>query len=386
MLKAYKYRISPTKEQIFKIEQTIGCCRLVFNLALQVKMTAYKDAGVKLTAYDLCYQINDLKAAYPWLKEVDSQALQAAVKKVDVAFKNFFNGMGYPKFKSKRGKQSFQCPNSVRRVDFTKHTLTIPKIVDIPIVISRTFEGKIKTITISRTPSGKYFVSILVDNGKDLPTKKPIENTVGLDLGIKDFVSMSDGEKIDNPKYLRNNLKRLKCLQRRLSRTKKGSNNRKKAVKKVAIQHENIANQRNDFLQKLSTSIIKKYDTICVENLNVSGMVRNHKLAQAISDVGWSAFIEMLKYKSKWYGNNLIQIGRFEPSSKMCYNCGDINELLTLKDREWTCAGCGILHDRDVSAAINIKQIGLLKHSPEGIRGEPVELSALAGAKKQEFY
>lgn len=384
MIKAYKYRIYPTDAQKLKIEQTIDICRLVYNLGLQTKIEAYKANGTHLSAFDLSRQLTEMKKDYPWICEVDSQALQASLKKIDVAFKGFFNGKGYPKFKSKRGKQSFQCRNNTRKINWVNSTLRIPKIKDIPIVLSKRFEGEIKTVTISRSPSGKYFASISVDNGMMLPNKLKIKSPVGLDLGIKDFVVTSDGDKVENPKYLKNNLMRLKCLQRRLSRAKIRSNNRKKAVKKLAIQYEKITNKRNDFLQKLSTSIIKEHDTICVENLNISGMIKNRKLSQSISDVGWGEFVRQLKYKSEWYGNNLIEIGRFEPSSKMCSNCEAINDLLTLKDREWACTNCGSFHDRDINAAINIKNLGLKKHSGEGISGEPVELSTLVGAKKQE--
>lgn len=385
MLKAYKYRIYPTPEQTVLIEKSIGCCRLVYNLALQVKMTAYNDAGIKLSAFDLCYQLNALKDEYQWLREVDSQALQAAVKKVDISFKNFFRGNGFPKFKSKSGKQSFQCPNSCRRIDFEKSELTLPKLPNIPIVISRSFAGEIKTVTVSRTPSGKYFASILVDNKVELPKPNPImeNNTIGIDVGLKMFAVLSNGKSIDNPKFLRTSLQRLKCLQRRLSRKNKGSNNRKKAVKKLAIQHEKVANQRKDFLHKFSDAITKQYDTICVEDLNIAGMVKNHKLSQAISDVGWATGLDFIKYKSEWRGKNYIEIGRFEPSSKIHNKCGYKNESLTLTDREWYCPTCNEMVSRDENAAINIKNIGL-KNSGWGTSGEPVELPTLVGAMKQE--
>jgi len=385
MLRAYKYRIYPTAVQKQKFEQTIGCCRLVYNLALEVKMTAYKNAGIKLSAFDLCYQLNDLKKEYTWLNDVDSQALQAAVKKVDVSFKNFFKGMGYPKFKKKSGRQSFQCPNGARKVDFDKGLLTIPKIKNISIKLSRTFSGKIKTITISRVPSGKYFASILVDNAKEIPNKKPIiaDTAIGIDLGIKHFAILSNDKKIDNPKFLRNSLQRLKCLSKRLSRKKKGSSNRNKARIKIALQHEKIANQRNDFLHKLSSAITKQYDTVCVENLNVAGMIKNRKLAQAISDVGWSEFIRQINYKQNWNGGNILELPRFQASTKPCSICGTLNETLTLADREWSCAKCGTIHDRDVNAAKNIKQYFFT--TPVGNREEPVELSVIAGAKKQEY-
>lgn len=361
MLKSYKYRIYPNDSQKALIEQTFNACRLVYNLGLGIKIDAYKQHGIKLSSFNLCYQLVDLKNENNWLKEVDSQALQASVKKIDVAFKNFYNGNGYPKFKKKSNNQTFQCPHSPRKVDFDRGLLTIPKIKNIPIKITRKFTGKVKTVTISRTATNKYYASILVDNGCNYPDKQPIESdtAIGIDLGIKNFAIFSDGTICDNPKYLRNSQERLKILQRRVSKKIKGSANRKKAIKRVAILHEIITNQRNDFLHKFSDAITKQYDTICVEDLNIAGMVKNHKLAHAISDVSWSEFVRQLKYKAKWRGKNIIQIGRFEASTKTCSNCGVKNETLTLKDREWTCAFCLSIHDRDVNAAINIKQIGL---------------------------
>lgn len=386
MLRAYKYRLYPNADQEKLIKQTMGCARLVYNLALQVKIDTYKANGVNITAYELCRQLTELKQYYEWMRQVDSQALQASVKKVDVTFKNFFRGSGYPKFKSKTGRQSFQCPNNTRKIDFENELLSIPKIFNIPVKVSRTFEGKIKTITISQETTGKYFASILVDNEKDLPTKNLIieSASIGIDVGIKDFAVLSDGTKISNPRHLKNRLKRLKCLQRRASRKKKGSNNRKKAVKKLALHHEKITNTRKDFLHKLSTSITKKYDTVCVEKLAVKNMVKNHKLAQAISDVGWATFITYCKYKQDWKGGNLLELPTFQASTKPCNDCGATNNTLTLSDREWTCANCGSHHDRDINAAKNIKDICLLQNSGWGTSGEPVELSPKGGTKKQE--
>jgi len=389
MLKAYKYRIYPTEQQKLKIEQTIGCCRVVYNLALEVKICAYKSNGINLSSFDLCYQLVDLKKEYKWLKEVDSQALQAAVKKVDVAFKNYFLGIaGYPKFKSKRGKQSFQCPNAPKRIDFEKQTLTIPKNPNIPIKISREFTGEIKTITISRVSSGKYYASVLVEDSLEIPVKPEINasTTIGIDLGIKSFVVSSDGKIFDANRKLKAKLDRLKCLGRRLSRKVKGSNNQKKAIKRLSLLHEKISNQRTDYIHKTTSSLIKSDNqTFVIEDLNVAGMLKNRNLSQAISDVGFGEFARQLKYKCHWYGKSLVQIGRFEPSSKMCSNCQSINEILTLADREWVCVNCGGLHDRDLNAAKNIRQIGLNKHSGEGISGEPVEKRRLRCSKKQEI-
>ncbi len=329
-----------------------------------------------------------MKPENTWLYDVDSQALQASIKKLDSTFKTFFRGGGFPKFKSKYGRNSFQCPNNTRRIDWGNSTLTIPKIKDIPIVLSRKFKGEIKTVTISKAPTGKFYASILVDNKVELPKKREIEpqSTIGIDLGLKHFAILSDGTKFDNPRFLQQSLERLKVLQRRASRKKKGSSNRKKANKKVALQYEKVANQRKDFLQKTTTKLVceNQATTFCVETLSVKNMVKNHKLARAISDVSWSEFIRMLEYKCLWSGKNLIKIGRFEPSSKTCNECKTVNENLELIDREWSCASCFATHDRDVNAAKNIKFMGL--KTGEGISSEPADtLRTKVRVTKQEY-
>ena len=383
MLRAYRYRLYPTKDQSVQIDRSIGVCRLVYNLGLEVKIWAYKN-GTRLSSFDLCYQLVDLKKDYDWIRAVDSQALQAAVKKIDIAFKHFFSGSGYPKFKSKRNGGSFQCPNNTRKIDWAASTLTIPKIKDIPIVLSRKFDGKVKTVTIIKTATQKYFASILVETDqKNLPAPK-IQNAIGIDLGIAHFAVLSNGQKIDNPGYLSNSLARLRVLQRRASRKKKGSQNRKKANLKVAIAHEKIKNQRNDFLQQVSTQLINdnQVDTICVENLLVKNMVKNHKLAGAITDVSWSKFIAMLVYKGKWYGKNVIRIDPWYPSSKTCSSCGHVREEMDLSVREWTCDRCWAIHDRDVNAARNIQVKGI--QTGVGNSGGSVEPWRIRRTKKQK--
>ncbi|HXB43259.1 MAG TPA: RNA-guided endonuclease TnpB family protein [Puia sp.] len=389
MLKGYKYRLNPTEDQIKLIEQTFGCSRLVYNVCLQTKIWAYKDAGIKLSSFDLCYQLAEAKKEYPWMQVVDSQALQAAVKKVDIAFKNFFRNGGFPKFKGKSDTQSFQCPNNTRKVDFEKGLLTIPKIKDIPIVISRTFSGKIKTITISRSPTGKYFASILVDDGVELPELPVItkEKSVGLDTGVKSFVISSNGKIFEANRKLKANLTRLRVLSRRASNKKKGSKNRNKANKRLAALHEKITNKRLDYIHKVTrdlTSDNQAISTIFVEDLNVSGLLSNHKIAQAMSDASLGKFYEILKYKCKWNGINLVKIGRFEPCSKRCSFCGSIKKELKLSEREWTCETCNTSHDRDINAAKNILWYGLQQTIfnntvPAGSWEEPVEQSALMG-------
>lgn len=395
MLKAYKYRLYPTEDQRKKIDHSIGVCRLVYNLALEVKMRAYKEHGVKMSSFDLCYQLVDLKREFTWIDEVDSQALQASVKKVDIAFKNFFRGAGYPKYKSKRNSvQSFQCPNNTRKVDWENETITIPKISNISAKLSRRFEGKIKTCTVSKTPTGKYYISVLVEDKKQLPGRPPIkpETTIGIDVGISSFVVSSNGLKFEPNRFFKGKLQRLKCLQKRASRKVKGSNNSKKANLCVAILHEKIAACRLEYIHQVTNRLIhdNQVESIVIEDLNVSGLLANHKIARAMSDVSLGKFYEVLKYKCEWHGNNLITIGRFDPSSKRCGNCGHIHKELKLSDREWICATCNTSHDRDENAADNIKWFGLQQtifknKAPEGIRGEPAELSAIVGAKKQEY-
>src|ERR1700677_802265 len=365
MLRAYKYQLFPNKHQSEMIEKTLGVCRLLYNLGLETKIRAWQSAKKRLSAIDLCYQLPELKESYPWMNEGDSQGIQASIKKLDNAFEGFFKGKGFAKFKSKKGRQSFQCPNNSRRVDFDKGTVTVPKIPNIKAAISRTFEGQIKTITISRTTTGKYFASILVDNKKELPIKPSVDpaTTLGIDLGIKSFVVTSDGQFFEPNRYFKNSLRRLQCLQQRASRKKKGSKNRKKANLCVAKVHEKIANQRADYIHKITTALCRdnQTDTLVIENLNVVGMLKNRKLSQAISDVSFGEFFRQMAYKCEWYGKNLIKIGRFEPSSKTCSVCGHINDDLTLADREWICEGCGAVHDRDLNAAKNINKMGLEK-------------------------
>jgi putative transposase len=378
LFKAYKYRLYPTPDQQRQIDATIGVCRFVYNLALQVKITAYTEYGVSLSRFDIQQEVKELRSEYSWIAAVDANAIYASIGKMDSAFKKFFAGAGFPKYKNKNGRQSFSCYNNVRRVNWATGTLTVTKIKDIPIVLSQKFYGKIKTVTISRTTTGKYFASILVDDGNELPIKPPITDAIGIDLGLTHFAILNSGEKIDNPRHLRKSLDRLKVLQCRASRKKKGSANRRRANKKVAVLHEKIANQRQDFLHKLSTKIVRDNQAVCVEDLAVKNMVQNHKLAQAISDVSWSEFVRQLQYKCDWYGKHFIKIGRFEATTKTCNTCGFVNQELTLKDREWKCSVCGTDHDRDINAARNIRNSGL------GKPVEPLESLAIAGAMKEE--
>lgn len=385
MLRAYKYRIYPTLEQKELIDKTFGVCRLIYNLSLETRSRAWESARVNLGAYSLELQLPELKEAYPWMKEVSSQAIRAAVQKTDVAFNRFFNGAGYPRLSSKKGKQSFRCRCGARRVDFEKRMLTIPKIKNIPIRISKTFKGQVRTITISRTTTKKYYASILVKRDESQAAKPPIieSGAMGVDVGIKSFVVTSDGREFKPNRHLRDSLKRLQCLQRRASRKKKGSGNRKKAALCVAKLYEKISNQRADYIHKITTGLIRdnQANTFVVEDLNVVGLLKNSKLAQSLYDASFGEFFRQMKYKCDWYSKNLIAIDRFAPSSKRCSECGAIKDNLTLSDREWTCS-CGTRHDRDLNAAKNIKFFGL--NTPVGSRGEPVESRRIRRAKKQE--
>lgn len=370
MLKAYKYRIYPTKKQEVLIGKHIGCCRFIYNWALAKKIATYQETGKSISQFDLNKRITVLRTENEWLSEVNSQSLQGMTRNLESGFTKFFKEkQGFPKFKSKKNPlQSFPIPQHYV-VNFEDNTVKIPKIGVVKTVLHRTFDGKMKVATLSKTSTGKHFISIVVDDGKELPKKEVFSEatTVGVDVGIKDFAILSNGIVIPNPKYLRNSIIKIKILQRRLSKKEKGSNNRKKAKKQLSIAHEKIANQRNDFQHKLSHKLISENQAIALETLNISGMIKNHCLAQAISDASWSSFVEKVTYKAEWYGKTTLQIGRFKPSSKLCNVCGYHNASLTLSDREWTCPDCNTHHDRDNNAAINIKKFALIDQNMIGL-------------------
>jgi putative transposase len=381
MLIAYKYRMYPDEGQREMFLKHIGACRFVYNLSLERKIKAYETDKTTLSCYTLNAMLPDLKKEFEWLTEVNSQSLQQTNRNLDSAFTRFFREKkGFPKFKSRKNPlQTFGIPQHYK-VDFDNNRVKLPKIGWIKTKLSRQFNGISKTATVSMTATGKFFISILVDDGRETPEKEPFgyDSTIGLDVGITDFVTMSDGTKINNPKFLIGSIQRLKVLQRRVSQKKKGSKNRDKAKYQVAKQHEKITDQRKDFLHKVSSKAVSDNQAIAIETLNVTGMMKNHCLAQAIGDVSWSEFFRQLEYKCEWYGKTLLRIGQFEPSSKICSVCGSINDDLKLSDREWTCAGCGTLHDRDVNASINIKKFALQDQNligviaPGGTGEEPV--------------
>lgn len=381
ILKAFKYRIYPTVKQEILLAKHFGCARFIYNWGLNLKITHYKQTKKSISKNSIIKEITKLKqqAETSWLQEVNSQSLQQSILNLDIAFTNFFKKRSsFPKFKSKKNKQSFQCPQNVK-IDFDKYLLQLPKF-DKPIKMAkdRIFNGNIKTCTISKVPSGKYYISVLVETNEIMPPKPEINKSqaIGIDLGLKDFLTDSNGNKVEHPKYLKKSEKKLKRLQHKYSQKKKGSKNSAKYRIKLAKQHEKISNQRNDFLHKLSSKYIRENQTICLEDLNVSGMLKNHNLAKSISDASWYRFVQYLQYKSEWYGKNLLFINRFDPSSKMCNVCGNIKQDLSLQDRNWICNKCNSEHDRDINAARNILDFAFHKQNlvnkgykiPEDIR------------------
>ena len=355
MLKAYKYRIYPNLEQKEYLAKTFGCTRFIYNKMLNDKIEYYKQTGEMLKNTPAQY-----KKEFEWLKEVDSLALANVQQNLEKAYKNFFRdkSVGFPKFKSKKTNyHSFTTNNQKGTVSIDNGYIKIPKLkTRIKIKYHRKFIGSIKSCTISKTSSDKYFISILVDT--ENMTLIKIDKKVGVDVGLKEFVVCSDGYRVDNPKYLRKLEKRLIKLQRDLSRKQKGSNNRYKARLKVAKLHDKIANQRKDFLHKLSIKLIRENQSIAIEDLKVSNMLKNHKLARVISEASWYEFRVMLEYKAKCYGRNIIVAPSNYASSQLCYECGYKNsDVKNLALRNWTCQKCGAEHDRDINAAKNLEKL-----------------------------
>ena len=359
--KAYKFRIYPNATQKELINKTIGCCRFVYNYYLNERINAYKSEGKTLSVFDNINHLTQLKKQeeFSWLKEVDSHAIQQTLRDLDAAYKNFFKiHSGFPKFKSKKhSKLSYRTTNT-GNIRIENSRISLRKLGKVKFKQDREIVGRILNATITHTKSEKYFISICVEQEDFKPLPKT-NKSIGLDLGLKDFIITSDGIKYKNESYLKQSLDKLAKLQRQLSRKSIGSNNWNKARIKVAKLQEQIANQRQDYSHKLSTQLVRENDVICIENLRVSNMLKNHKLARSISDVAWSQFVSQLEYKANWYDKILVKVDSFYPSSKTCSICGYKNLELTLADRSWTCPECNTYLDRDINAAKNILNEGL---------------------------
>ena len=375
MIKSYKYKLKPTVKQQQQLNMFFGCARFVYNWGLNQKIQSYKQDKKTVSYIEIAHELTKLKKQdnYAWLNYCVTESLQQSLRCLDMAFVRFFREKkGFPKFKTKKkSRDSVKFINSVH-FNFDGWEIKIPKIGWVKLCKNKTFDVtscKIGTLTVSRDKCGEYWCTIVVDDlqPKQLKTKIALETSVGIDLGIKDYAILSDGTKYGNPKYLEKYSRKLAHLNKVFARSKKGSKNHEKLRMKLARLYRRIAYMRSDFTHKLSTDIIRRFDTICLEDLNVEGMMKNHHLANSIQSAAWSEFVRQLEYKADLYGKNIVFIGRFEPSSKTCSKCGYINSELTLSVREWTCPQCGEHHDRDVNAAINIRDFALHKQNLIGV-------------------
>ena len=350
--KAFRYRLYPTAEQEQALAVQYGHARFVWNWALALRMQAYQETGKGIRYYELKRRATALKyrPETEWLRDADSQVLQAKIEDLEKAYKNFFARRAkFPRFKSKRDEQSIRYPQRFR---FHENFTYLPKVGWVKTKFHRPLEGRPKNVTVSKTKTGKYFVSVQCEVSV---VERPARGgEIGIDLGIQSFLATSEGWKREHPRHLQRAEKRVKRLQRHVSRRVKASAGREKARRLLARQHEKIANQRKDFLHKLSAELVGGYGLIGMEDLNVRGMVRNRRLAKAISTTGWGIFRCMLEYKGGWYGSTVHPVDRFFPSSKTCSQCGSVVAELPLSVRDWQCPACGASHDRDINAAINI--------------------------------
>ena len=372
MFKAFKYRLYPTESQAEKINQNIGCARFVYNQLLDDRIKVYKETKQKSKK-----TYSALKEEHEFLMKADSRALKNAQSHLDEAYNKFFKepSTGFPKFKAKhKCRWSYTTDNNNNAIHFKGNRLQLPKIGAIKVVQHRETEGRILTATISHERSGEYYASVLceIEQPKSLPVTV---KTVGIDLGLHDIVVCSDGEKVESPKYFRKAEQKLAKAQRVFARTQKCSNGHEKQRVKVAKCYQRIKNQRNDFLQKLSTKLINENQVICLEDLSVKGMQKNHKLAKSVSDASFAKFVSMLEYKASWYGRTIVKIDRFYPSTQICNGCGfrntSLRGLKNLSKRGWICPECGEVHDRDLNASRNILKEGLkvLNHRNDGDSG-----------------
>jgi putative transposase len=358
MLRAIKVKLYPTKIQSLNLEKDFNNCRVVYNLGLEVKIHSYKTYKKSISKYELINQLPNLKSEFEWLKSTKAEVLQNQFDNLETAFNKFFNGSGFPKFKNKNSKQSFiQKQNCKIKDNYIFYLKEKFKFKCSKFDTEKLSILKIKRITYSKE-NNRFYASILVEDTLKVKFVKS-KNIIGIDLGLKEFLTDSNNNKISNPRFLRKSLKKLKTLQRRLANKKIGSNNRNKQKIKLSNLHEKIKNQRNNFLHNISTNIVYDNQVIIVESLKVKNMIKNKKLSLSISDVSWSSFVSMLEYKSKFNGRTFHKINTFYPSSKTCSKCGTIKQDLSLKDRIYKCENCKIEIDRDFNAAINIKNIGL---------------------------
>lgn len=364
--RTYKFRLYPNREQSELLARHFGCARFVYNHFLNQRKEQYRLTGKSDNFYAQERSLTELKKqkATAWLKEVNSQSLQFALRSLETAYTNFFKKRAkFPNFKSKHSKNSFTVP---QHVSIVGGRLFLPKFKEgIKCHVHREITGKVGKATISKTPSGKYFVSVFTEEEYVTPVKKS-GKSVGVDMGLKDLLITSEGETFKNNRYTKRYERKLAKAQRYLSRKKKGSRGFENQKLKVARLHEKIANSRADYLHKCSISIVRRYDTICIEDLNVKGMEKNHRLAKSITDASWGIFVSMLTYKAEWNGKKVVKIDRYFPSSQTCNVCGYVNKhTKDLSVREWECPVCHTHHDRDVNAAINILRFGL-NHTSAG--------------------
>jgi len=361
MRKTYKYRIYANREVLNKVDNWLFLCRKLYNAALEQRIVVYKQNHGRISCYDQIKQLTDLKTGFPEYTEVGSQVLQEVLERLDKAYVGFFRRVksgdkaGLPRFKGRYRYNSFTLKRAGWKLD--GKYLSIRNIGRFKLRLSRQIAGDIKTVIICREATGKWYVCFSCDN---VPEKKLPESdkAIGLDVGIKSFLVDSDGNKVDSPAYFRQSESLLRRRQRVFCRRVKGSHRRRKARILAAKAHEKVKNQRNDFLHKVANQYIANYGLICIEDLNIKGMVRNHHLSKSIADSSWGKFFELLTYKAEEAGREVIRIPRFEPSSKTCSECGAVNQELKLSDRQWVCKSCGVLHDRDYNAAKNICRVG----------------------------